>query len=657
MSDARPITNVTEYVCGACWNGFGALDPGVRGSDGSLTCPHCCNLQVESGDWTAMVQGAADTEDAPDQPEVDFADTLPGPTAGDAALAGAVSTPEAFAVVHTASPAGKATAEEAPPAADEGAAAAHGATVSAPAALVDDDPEPTIALADATDGFEAPSARPPALDDDSDLMAALADASAALGAEAAAGHIAGDAELSVDLGEDTPVSQASASPAARQPILNTAEELLAFLDAAEADGVDDAFYGETMASLPSVFVAPNDGAPRVGNVAAVASAAHAADDAEGNVDPLEFDTAEVRRPRSTSSTTAAATQPGVASGFTTAEARVAGKPAAVAKAAAAEYAPDLAATMDDDDDDEAAILAENTSPDLEIADLSPEPSEWKLRAPPGLTYNFHSVDALLGWASNRSTEGLQVSVDGQTWRPVGPFLDALRAGHRGRKAFALAQVPEMVASLRDGSRTALDDIRDVDVRDEVLRALESRAPGQPSAPELILTSRPTSSRRGSRTSGAVEPAEEPKPELQAPAPEEPAEETRGGRRPTLRSMPQVVGGVTMQPTDEPGLAARPGAALPTGRPSGERRSQSPLPRTTGEQRVGAVAAAGKSQPSSQGIPVAASRARPSSARTVAAPKQASGTPMAAKIAAGLVIVGVIAVIVLHVLGIVRLPLP
>ncbi len=48
MSDARPITNITDFVCGSCWNGFSRNDPGVLLGD-QLVCPHC-GTPVPSGD-------------------------------------------------------------------------------------------------------------------------------------------------------------------------------------------------------------------------------------------------------------------------------------------------------------------------------------------------------------------------------------------------------------------------------------------------------------------------------------------------------------------------------------------------------------------------------------------------------------------------------
>ena len=40
MSDARPITNITDFVCGNCWGTFSRNDPGVQ-ADGQIICPHC----------------------------------------------------------------------------------------------------------------------------------------------------------------------------------------------------------------------------------------------------------------------------------------------------------------------------------------------------------------------------------------------------------------------------------------------------------------------------------------------------------------------------------------------------------------------------------------------------------------------------------------
>lgn len=476
VSDARPITNVTEYVCGSCWNGFGASDPGVRSTGGTLTCPHCGHMQAAITDLTAAVRAApgrpdeaAVADDADDEVGVGFERPSSSP---------------AFAP----NPAASAAAKVATAAAS--AAASGGAEVGAfhHLDLGSDDDGPVDFAAEFASQFGDDQDPGPAHAVDTPASVAAA------AAEEPQPAIAGEFELSVDTEEDTPVAdfvdpeaaepaparpggrrdafddtvqakvpaalasirhadtedatpiaeaQAAAAASKRpsssmRPALKTAEELLAYLDSTEDDDSMDMMFGSTMSTLEAVDAdAP---APVVVRGAG----------AVGEDD----DTAEVEA---------------FASGDTTRMRRIDGPTGAAA--------PD---PSDDPADDEPDfdMVSENTAPDLEATTLEVEPAEWKLRAPPGLTYNFHSVDALLGWASNRSTDGLQVSIDGTVWRPVAPFLDALRAGHRGRKAFALAQVPEMVANMSaEDSRSALDDIRDVDVRDEVIRSLEARANG------------------------------------------------------------------------------------------------------------------------------------------------------------------------------------
>lgn len=60
MSDARPITNITDYVCGNCWNSFSRTDPGVVQGD-RLVCPHCGHvlpLDAQQNDIAAAVRNA-----------------------------------------------------------------------------------------------------------------------------------------------------------------------------------------------------------------------------------------------------------------------------------------------------------------------------------------------------------------------------------------------------------------------------------------------------------------------------------------------------------------------------------------------------------------------------------------------------------------------
>lgn len=56
MSDARPITNITDYVCSACWTSFSKSDPGVLQGD-KVVCPKCGTpLPSDSADLAAAVR-------------------------------------------------------------------------------------------------------------------------------------------------------------------------------------------------------------------------------------------------------------------------------------------------------------------------------------------------------------------------------------------------------------------------------------------------------------------------------------------------------------------------------------------------------------------------------------------------------------------------
>lgn len=81
MSEARPITNVTDFVCGACWSSFSRTDPGVQRGN-TVVCPHCGHaMPIDGGDVVSAVNAAtqrtrsptaSDGFDSPGQP------TLPG---------------------------------------------------------------------------------------------------------------------------------------------------------------------------------------------------------------------------------------------------------------------------------------------------------------------------------------------------------------------------------------------------------------------------------------------------------------------------------------------------------------------------------------------------------------------------------------------------
>lgn len=77
MSDARPITNITDFVCGNCWGTFSRTDAGVVQGDRAV-CPHCGTPQALEG---SLDQLAAAVRQAPSFPDQD-SEELPkvGPT-------------------------------------------------------------------------------------------------------------------------------------------------------------------------------------------------------------------------------------------------------------------------------------------------------------------------------------------------------------------------------------------------------------------------------------------------------------------------------------------------------------------------------------------------------------------------------------------------
>ncbi|MBM4345018.1 MAG: hypothetical protein FJ100_16740 [Deltaproteobacteria bacterium] len=82
MSEARPITDVTDFVCGACWNSFSKADPGVdRGTH--VACPHCGHAMPVETSITDSVRTAPRVT-APDPGSGGFEppgpETLPGNT-------------------------------------------------------------------------------------------------------------------------------------------------------------------------------------------------------------------------------------------------------------------------------------------------------------------------------------------------------------------------------------------------------------------------------------------------------------------------------------------------------------------------------------------------------------------------------------------------
>ena len=60
----------------------------------------------------------------------------------------------------------------------------------------------------------------------------------------------------------------------------------------------------------------------------------------------------------------------------------------------------------------------------------------------GLTYNFHGLDALLNWATNKAGQTMAVSADsGTTWKDFHSFFDGVKAGLSPQNAWAEAVEP------------------------------------------------------------------------------------------------------------------------------------------------------------------------------------------------------------------------
>jgi DNA-directed RNA polymerase subunit RPC12/RpoP len=108
----------------------------------------------------------------------------------------------------------------------------------------------------------------------------------------------------------------------------------------------------------------------------------------------------------------------------------------------------------------ASDTVEPTPADFPEGEGEPEDAEtrdWKLKAI-GLTYNFHGLDALIGWASNKAGQAMQISMDGKNWKDFDSFFTAYRAGVVAAKAYDDALPPGAVqgaaaaASAQAGAR-------------------------------------------------------------------------------------------------------------------------------------------------------------------------------------------------------------
>jgi DNA-directed RNA polymerase subunit RPC12/RpoP len=100
-----------------------------------------------------------------------------------------------------------------------------------------------------------------------------------------------------------------------------------------------------------------------------------------------------------------------------------------------------AAAMDE------ALASMETSPGARVADLEPDAAEdfehrdWKLKAM-GLTYNFHGLEPLLNWASNKAGQAMSLSCDGGVvWKDFHSFFDLLQQGLTAQRAFEAGLEP------------------------------------------------------------------------------------------------------------------------------------------------------------------------------------------------------------------------
>lgn len=336
MSDARPITNITDYVCGSCWNSFSHTDPGVVQGD-RLVCPHCGHVLPQdssAADLAALVRNAP-ANLAPDSAEFETEAATPAnPSPG-----------QGFPELDSASPYGWLPPDiEAPAPRRDGGSS--GFMVGEP-----DDFD-----------FNEATLRPDQNHDD--LLALVR--TAPMRPLSDSGFVA-PARVSSMPGGSKQGSSAPSQTATQQPFV-VGEEL----------GVD---IDEKT---------PMDGDARV--QAAVAGAP-ASGQASAGVTVADLDMADL------------------------------------------DMADLDMADLDMADLDVAGLEAEARPDDLfELRD-------WKLKAM-GLTYNFHGLDALLNWASNKVGQAMSVSCDGgATWKDFHSFFEGSQAGMSAGKAFEAALEP------------------------------------------------------------------------------------------------------------------------------------------------------------------------------------------------------------------------
>ena len=176
------------------------------------------------------------------------------------------------------------------------------------------------------------------------------------------------------------------------------------------------------------------------------------------------------------------------------------------------------------------------------------PEELKLRAPPGLTYNFHTLDALIGWVGSKDTSAMEISLQGDEWRSFAVFLSAIRSGMDGWQAWD--------AALDSEAPSAMDEILRIDAAGTPAAVVTP----PPAAPALsgTMPAQPTPSRRAAQTTVIQQEIPE---QRSPPSPPEPAESPEPAKR---RSSPAVPASASASESSSSKLAWVVGALLAIG---------------------------------------------------------------------------------------------
>ncbi len=318
MSEARPITNITDFVCGNCWNSFSRNDPGVDQGDNVL-CPHCGNLLPVAGagaSLTELVRSAPSTRGDSDN--------------YDAPVAPTVSQPGGFPELVRES--------------------GYGWLPPEMAELMPIKPGSSGYVVGEADDFGFAETTLPG---QQGPMGLLDQVRAAPSRPVSVGtNRGGSDDFDVAVDEPTPVDF---DPHVQQALQQAIRESQSIQGSALADLTAALQEAADAPDLPDL---PNDSEP------------------------------------------------------------------------SAPVVPVLAA-MEDLTVGIAASQAQN-------AEL--EHRDWKLKAM-GLTYNFHGLDALIGWASNKSGQTLSVSMDGVAWKDFGSFFESVKGGLPLQVAFDTAHEP------------------------------------------------------------------------------------------------------------------------------------------------------------------------------------------------------------------------